>query len=134
MGKRNMMPLTAEWRENNPPPHKPVPKSASVASRRNSNVKKQPQTHNKGKGKAPPTNPYRKCYRIPKIQQDAMENVSDGHNHDGNGENRGSQIKISEIISEILNGILDLYIAKNYVKNHIYGQNSDICNNIKTKI
>ncbi|MBW0522171.1 hypothetical protein O181_061886 [Austropuccinia psidii MF-1] len=37
----------------NPPPPKQVPKTAPVASSRNSNVKKQPQAQNKGKGKAP---------------------------------------------------------------------------------
>ena len=32
-------------------------------------------TNNKGKRKAPATKPYSQCYRIPKIQPDAMENV-----------------------------------------------------------
>ncbi|MBW0506019.1 hypothetical protein O181_045734 [Austropuccinia psidii MF-1] len=75
MEKKNMMLLTAEWRENNPPPPKQVPKTAPVASSSNSNVKNQPQTQNKGKGKAPATKPYSQGYRIPKIPQDAMENV-----------------------------------------------------------
>ncbi|MBW0589857.1 hypothetical protein O181_129572 [Austropuccinia psidii MF-1] len=66
--------LTLEWRKNNPPPPKPVPKTAPVASTSNSNVKKKPQTPNKGKGKAPAPKPYSQGYRIPKIQQDAMEN------------------------------------------------------------
>ncbi|MBW0527991.1 hypothetical protein O181_067706 [Austropuccinia psidii MF-1] len=75
MEKKNMMLLTLEWRKNNPPPPKEVPKTASVARSRNSNVRKQPQAPNKGKGKAPATKPYSQGYRIPKIQQDAMENV-----------------------------------------------------------
>ncbi|MBW0591780.1 hypothetical protein O181_131495 [Austropuccinia psidii MF-1] len=74
-GKENMMLLTAEWRKNNPLPPKQVLKTAPVASISNSNVKKQPQAHNKGKGKAPATKPYSQGYRIPKIQQDSMENV-----------------------------------------------------------
>ncbi|MBW0590739.1 hypothetical protein O181_130454 [Austropuccinia psidii MF-1] len=49
----------SEWRKNNCPPPKQVPKTAPVASSSNSNVKKQPQAQNKGKGKAPATNPYR---------------------------------------------------------------------------
>ncbi|MBW0466028.1 hypothetical protein O181_005743 [Austropuccinia psidii MF-1] len=57
-GKKNMMLLTAEWRKNNPPPPKKVPKTAPVASSRNSNVKKQPQAQNKDKVKAPTTKPY----------------------------------------------------------------------------
>ncbi|MBW0584192.1 hypothetical protein O181_123907, partial [Austropuccinia psidii MF-1] len=47
----------------------------SVKNSSNSNMKKQPQAQNKGKGKAPATKPYSQGYRIPKIQQDAMENV-----------------------------------------------------------
>ncbi|MBW0584051.1 hypothetical protein O181_123766 [Austropuccinia psidii MF-1] len=70
-----MMLLTEEWRKNNPPPPKQVPKTAPVASSSNSNMKKQPQAQNKGKGKAPATKPYSQGYRIPKIEQDAMENV-----------------------------------------------------------
>ncbi|MBW0561731.1 hypothetical protein O181_101446 [Austropuccinia psidii MF-1] len=70
-----MMLLTAEWRKSNPPPPKQVPKTAPVGRSSNSNVKKQPQDQNKGKGKAPATKPYSQGYRIPNIQQDAMENV-----------------------------------------------------------
>ncbi|MBW0518621.1 hypothetical protein O181_058336 [Austropuccinia psidii MF-1] len=51
------------------------PKTAPVARSSNFNVKKKPQAQNKGKGKAPATKPYSQGYRIPKIQQDAMENV-----------------------------------------------------------
>ncbi|MBW0588159.1 hypothetical protein O181_127874 [Austropuccinia psidii MF-1] len=75
MEKKKMMLLTADWRKNNPPPPKQVPKTAPVSSSSNSNVKKKPQAQNKGKGKAPATNPYSEGYRIPKLQQDAMENV-----------------------------------------------------------
>ncbi|MBW0570864.1 hypothetical protein O181_110579 [Austropuccinia psidii MF-1] len=74
-GKENMMLLTAEWRKNNPPPPKHVPKTAPIASSSNSNVKKHPQAQKNGKGKGPATESYRKGYRIPKIQKDAMENV-----------------------------------------------------------
>ncbi|MBW0588547.1 hypothetical protein O181_128262 [Austropuccinia psidii MF-1] len=58
MEKKNMMLLTAEWRENNPPPPKQVPRPAPVASSSKSNMKKQPQAQNKGKGKAPAPKPY----------------------------------------------------------------------------
>ncbi|MBW0551137.1 hypothetical protein O181_090852 [Austropuccinia psidii MF-1] len=70
-----MMLLTAAWRKNNPPPPKQFPKTTPVAKSSNSNVKKQPQTQNMAKGKAPATKLYSKGYRIPKIQQDAIENV-----------------------------------------------------------
>ncbi|MBW0514231.1 hypothetical protein O181_053946 [Austropuccinia psidii MF-1] len=75
MEKKHMILLTAEWRKNNPPPPKKVLKTAPVARSRNSNVKKQPQAQNKKKAKAPATKPYSQGYRIPNIQQDAMENV-----------------------------------------------------------
>ncbi|MBW0592649.1 hypothetical protein O181_132364 [Austropuccinia psidii MF-1] len=65
MEKKNMMLLTLEWRKNNPPPPKKVPKTAPVASSSNSNMRKQPQAPNKGKGKAPATKPYSQGYRIP---------------------------------------------------------------------
>ncbi|MBW0483232.1 hypothetical protein O181_022947 [Austropuccinia psidii MF-1] len=54
MEKKNMMHLPAEWRENNPPQPKQVPRPAPVAGSSNSNAKKQPQAQNKDKGKAQP--------------------------------------------------------------------------------
>ncbi|MBW0488592.1 hypothetical protein O181_028307 [Austropuccinia psidii MF-1] len=75
MQKQNTILLTEEWRKNNPPPPKQVPKTAPVDSISNFNAKKNPQAQNKVKGKAPATKPYSQGYRIPKIQQDAMENV-----------------------------------------------------------
>ncbi|MBW0517862.1 hypothetical protein O181_057577, partial [Austropuccinia psidii MF-1] len=74
-GKEEHDALNSRMEESNPPPPKQVPKTAPVAIRSNSNVKKQPQAQKKGKGKAPATKPYSQGYRIPKIQQDAMENV-----------------------------------------------------------
>ncbi|MBW0551779.1 hypothetical protein O181_091494 [Austropuccinia psidii MF-1] len=67
--------LTAECRKNNPSPPKQVPKTGPVASIRDSNMKKQPQAHNKGEGKAPATKPNSQGYRISNIQKDTMENV-----------------------------------------------------------
>ncbi|MBW0517142.1 hypothetical protein O181_056857 [Austropuccinia psidii MF-1] len=58
--------------------------------------------------------------------------ISDGQNNDGIAEKGGSQIKISEMISDILNGIPNLYIAINDIKSHISDKNSSICNNLKT--
>ncbi|MBW0568146.1 hypothetical protein O181_107861, partial [Austropuccinia psidii MF-1] len=65
MEKKNMMLLTAEWRKNNPPQRKQVPKTAPVARRSNFNVKKHPQAQNKGKGKAPATKPCSQDYMMP---------------------------------------------------------------------
>ncbi|MBW0589787.1 hypothetical protein O181_129502 [Austropuccinia psidii MF-1] len=75
MEKKNMMLLTAEWRTNNSPPPNKVPKTEPVANSSNSNMKKQPQAQKNGKGKELATKPYSQGYRIPKIQQDAMENL-----------------------------------------------------------
>ncbi|MBW0565359.1 hypothetical protein O181_105074 [Austropuccinia psidii MF-1] len=59
--------------------------------------------------------------------------ISDGQNNDGIAEEGVSQIKISEMITDILDGISNLYIAINDVKSHISDRNSSICNNLKTK-
>ncbi|MBW0461050.1 hypothetical protein O181_000765 [Austropuccinia psidii MF-1] len=61
--------------EKNPPPPQQVPKSSPIAWSRNSNIRNQPQAQNKGKGRAPATRKYSQGYKIPNIQQDAMENV-----------------------------------------------------------
>ncbi|MBW0526820.1 hypothetical protein O181_066535 [Austropuccinia psidii MF-1] len=75
MEKKNMMLLTAEWRKNNPPQPKQVPQTTPVARSRNYNVKKKPQAQNKGKGKEQATKTYSQGYRIPKLQEDSIENV-----------------------------------------------------------
>ncbi|MBW0548062.1 hypothetical protein O181_087777 [Austropuccinia psidii MF-1] len=133
MEKKNMMLLAEEWRKNNPPPPNQVAKTAQIGRIRNSNIKKQPQAQNKGKRKEPATNPYIQGYRIPKTHQDAMENVFQMARTMMELQKKGgSQIKISEIISDILDGIPNFYIAINDVKSHISDENSSICNNIKT--
>ncbi|MBW0511236.1 hypothetical protein O181_050951 [Austropuccinia psidii MF-1] len=57
--------------------------------------------------------------------------ILDGQNNDIITKKGGSQTKISEIISDILDGIPNLYIAINDVKRHIYDKNSSICNNLE---
>ncbi|MBW0540298.1 hypothetical protein O181_080013 [Austropuccinia psidii MF-1] len=74
-GKEENYAFKSRMEEKNPPPPKQVPKTAPVVSRSNSNMKKQPKAQNKGKGKAQAKKPYIQRYRIPEIQQDAMENV-----------------------------------------------------------
>ncbi|MBW0581076.1 hypothetical protein O181_120791 [Austropuccinia psidii MF-1] len=58
--------------------------------------------------------------------------ISDGQNNDGITKEGGSQIKISEMISDIFDAIPELYEAITDVKNHISDKNSSICNNLKT--
>ncbi|MBW0549519.1 hypothetical protein O181_089234 [Austropuccinia psidii MF-1] len=74
-GKEKHDAFNSRTEKNNPPSPKQVPKTAPVARSSNSKVKKQPKAQNKGKGKSPATKPYSQGYRIPKIQQDAMENL-----------------------------------------------------------
>ncbi|MBW0543949.1 hypothetical protein O181_083664 [Austropuccinia psidii MF-1] len=58
--------------------------------------------------------------------------ISDSQNNDGITEKQGSQIKISEMVSEIFDSIPELYEAINDVKTHVSDENSTICNNLKT--
>ncbi|MBW0588177.1 hypothetical protein O181_127892, partial [Austropuccinia psidii MF-1] len=57
--------------------------------------------------------------------------ISDGQNNDGLTKEGGSQIKISEMISDILDSIPELYEAITDIKSHIADKNSSICNNLK---
>ncbi|MBW0545977.1 hypothetical protein O181_085692 [Austropuccinia psidii MF-1] len=59
--------------------------------------------------------------------------ILDIQNNDGIAEKRGSLTKISEMISDIVDNIPNLYIAINYMKSHICNKNASICNNHKTK-
>ncbi|MBW0582994.1 hypothetical protein O181_122709 [Austropuccinia psidii MF-1] len=54
MEKKNIMLLMAEWRENNPPPPKQVPRPAPVASSRNSNMKSGHKLKTRAKGRHQP--------------------------------------------------------------------------------
>ncbi|MBW0542784.1 hypothetical protein O181_082499 [Austropuccinia psidii MF-1] len=58
--------------------------------------------------------------------------ISDGQNNNGITEKGGSQIKISEMISEIFHAIPELYEAIKDGKSHISDKNSSICNNLNT--
>ncbi|MBW0559355.1 hypothetical protein O181_099070 [Austropuccinia psidii MF-1] len=133
MEKKNMMLLTAECRKNNPPPPKKVPKTAPVARSSNPNMKKQPQAQNKVKGKSPATKTLQPGLQDSKDSTGCHGKcISDGQNNDGITKEGGSQIKISEIISDIFDSIPELYEAINDVKSHISDKNSSIWNNPKT--
>ncbi|MBW0543181.1 hypothetical protein O181_082896 [Austropuccinia psidii MF-1] len=58
--------------------------------------------------------------------------ISDGQNNDGIAEKGGTQSEISEMIFDILDGIPNLNIAINDMKNHISDKHSSICNNLIT--
>ncbi|MBW0594214.1 hypothetical protein O181_133929 [Austropuccinia psidii MF-1] len=59
-GKEKHYAFNRRMEESNPPPPKQVPKTTPASSSGNSNMKKQLQAQNKGKGKAPATKPYSK--------------------------------------------------------------------------
>ncbi|MBW0533064.1 hypothetical protein O181_072779 [Austropuccinia psidii MF-1] len=115
-----MMLLTEEWRKNNPPPPKEVPKIAPIARSRNSNMKNHPQAQNQGKVKAPAAKHLPPGLQNPKDSEGCHRKcISNGQNNDGITEKGGSHIEISEIFSDILNCIPNLYIAINDIKSHI---------------
>ncbi|MBW0553091.1 hypothetical protein O181_092806 [Austropuccinia psidii MF-1] len=58
--------------------------------------------------------------------------ISDGQSNDGIKKKGGSQLKISEVISDIFDAIPQLYEAITDVKSHISDKNSSICNILKT--
>ncbi|MBW0513617.1 hypothetical protein O181_053332 [Austropuccinia psidii MF-1] len=58
--------------------------------------------------------------------------ISDGQSNDGITKEGGSQMKISEMISDIVDSIPELYEAITDIKSHITDKNSSICNNLKT--
>ncbi|MBW0531157.1 hypothetical protein O181_070872 [Austropuccinia psidii MF-1] len=58
--------------------------------------------------------------------------ISDGQNNDAMTEKGGSQIQISEMISDIFDSIPELYEAINDVKTHISDKHPSICSNLKT--
>ncbi|MBW0592371.1 hypothetical protein O181_132086 [Austropuccinia psidii MF-1] len=58
--------------------------------------------------------------------------VSDGQNNDGITKERGVQIKITEMISDIIDSIPELYEAITDVKSHLSDKNTSICDSLKT--
>ncbi|MBW0584588.1 hypothetical protein O181_124303 [Austropuccinia psidii MF-1] len=129
-GKEKHDSFNSRMEEKIPPPPKQVPKTAPVSRSSNSDVKKQPQGQRQGINH--------------KTLQPGLQNpkdsaafhgkcISDGQNNDGITAKGGSQIKISEMISDIFDAIPELYEAINDVKSHISDKNSSIFNNLKTK-
>ncbi|MBW0493714.1 hypothetical protein O181_033429 [Austropuccinia psidii MF-1] len=57
--------------------------------------------------------------------------ISDGQNNDGITEEGGSQIKISDMISDIFDSIPELYEVINDIKTCVSDKNSSICTNLK---
>ncbi|MBW0500993.1 hypothetical protein O181_040708 [Austropuccinia psidii MF-1] len=116
--------LAAKWRENNPPPPKKVPKTAPVASSSNSNMKKAAKSSDQGQMQSTSHKTLQPQLQNPKDSGECHGKcIADGQNNDGISEKGGSQIKISEMISDILDGIPNLYIAIKNVKSHLSDKN-----------
>ncbi|MBW0563732.1 hypothetical protein O181_103447 [Austropuccinia psidii MF-1] len=132
MEKKNMMLLTAEWRGNNPPPPKQVQNKIPSSQQQKFQFEKAATISEKGQRQSTSHKTLQPGIQNPKDSAGCHGKcISDGQNNDGISEKGGSQIKISEMISDILDGIPNSYIAINDMKNHISDNNSSICNNLK---
>ncbi|MBW0592872.1 hypothetical protein O181_132587 [Austropuccinia psidii MF-1] len=100
-----MIPLTLEWRKNNPPPPKEVPKTATVARSSNSNVKSSHKLQTRAKERHQTPNLTARATGFQNSTGCHGKCVSDGQNNDGITKERGGQIKISEMISDIFDSI-----------------------------
>ncbi|MBW0585469.1 hypothetical protein O181_125184 [Austropuccinia psidii MF-1] len=126
--------LNSRMEEKNPPPPKQVPKTAPVASSKKSNVKKQQQAQKRRQRKSTSHKTLQPGLQDSKDSTGCNGKcISDGQNNDGITKEGGSQIKISEMKSDIFDSIPELYETITDVKSHICDKNSSICNNLKTK-
>ncbi|MBW0544437.1 hypothetical protein O181_084152 [Austropuccinia psidii MF-1] len=133
MEKKKMILLTAEWRKNNPPPPKQVPKNSPNSQKKQFQCKKAVTSSGKGLRKSTSYKALQPGIHNPKDSAGCHGKcVSDGQNYCGISEKGGSKINISERISDIMDGIPNMYIAINDIKSHISNKNSSICNNLKT--
>ncbi|MBW0463638.1 hypothetical protein O181_003353 [Austropuccinia psidii MF-1] len=133
MEKKNMILLTAEWRKKNPTTTQESAKNSPSSQKQQFKHEKVATSLEQGQRKS---NRYKNLQ--PGLQNSKYSAgchgkfISDGHKNDGITEKGGSHTKISEMISDILNGIPNLYIAINDMRSHISDENSSICKNLKT--
>ncbi|MBW0462041.1 hypothetical protein O181_001756 [Austropuccinia psidii MF-1] len=105
MEKKKMMLRTEEWRQNNPPPCKQVPKTAPEARSRNSNVKSATSSE-QGQRQSTSYKPLQPGLHNPKDSEECHGKcISDGQNNDRFTEKGGRQTQILEMIPDILDGI-----------------------------
>ncbi|MBW0537838.1 hypothetical protein O181_077553 [Austropuccinia psidii MF-1] len=74
-GKEEYDPFNRRMEEKQPSTIKASAKTSPSGQQQQFQGEKAATSQNKGKGKVPAPNPYSQGYRIPNIQQDAMENV-----------------------------------------------------------
>ncbi|MBW0542331.1 hypothetical protein O181_082046 [Austropuccinia psidii MF-1] len=132
-GKENHDALTEEWRKNNPQPSKKSAKNSPNSQHHQFKREKAATNSEQGQNKGTSHKPLNARLQNHKYSTGCHGQCSPyGKNNDGITEEGGSQIKISEIISDIFDAIPEFYEVINYVKNHISDKNSSICKNIKT--
>ncbi|MBW0581273.1 hypothetical protein O181_120988 [Austropuccinia psidii MF-1] len=130
--KRRMRLLTVEFRKN-PSTTQIGAKTSPSAQKHQFQCEKAATSSEQGKGQSTSHKPILARLHNPKNSTGCHGKcVSDGQKHDGNEEKGGSQMKVSEMISEILDGIPAFDIAINDLKSHISDKNSAICNDLKT--
>ncbi|MBW0536496.1 hypothetical protein O181_076211 [Austropuccinia psidii MF-1] len=99
--------------------------STTQASAKNSPSSQKPTSSEQGQGKITSYKTLQPGIQNPKDSAGCHGKcISDGHKNDGISEKVGSQIEISEMISDILDGIPNFHIAINNVKSHISDKNS----------
>ncbi|MBW0571409.1 hypothetical protein O181_111124 [Austropuccinia psidii MF-1] len=112
MEKKNMILLTAEWRKNNPPPSKQVPKTSQVASSSNSNMESSHKIRTRAKERHQPQTLTARVTESQRFGRMPWRCIPDCQTNDGSKEKGGSHIKISEMKSDIFDAIPELYEAK----------------------
>ncbi|MBW0483383.1 hypothetical protein O181_023098 [Austropuccinia psidii MF-1] len=133
MEKKKMIHLKAEQRKKNPPPPKKSAKTSDNSQQQKFQCKKEATSSVEGQWKCTSHKTIQPGLQNPKDSTGCHGKcVLDGQNHDGITEKGGSQSKLSEKISEILDIIPNFYIAINDMKSHISDENPSSCKNIKT--
>ncbi|MBW0575897.1 hypothetical protein O181_115612 [Austropuccinia psidii MF-1] len=134
MEKKNMMLLTAGWRKKQPSNTQASAKKGLSSQQQQFQREKEATSSEKGQSNGTSHETLKPGLQNPKDSAGCHGKcISDGQNNDGTTEKGGSQIKISEIISDIFDSIPELYKAIDDVKTHVSDNNSSICTNIKIK-
>ncbi|MBW0542020.1 hypothetical protein O181_081735 [Austropuccinia psidii MF-1] len=132
MEKKNMMILTEEWREK-PSNTQAKAKNSPNSQQQQFQLEEAFKNSEKREGKSTSHKPIPPSLHNPKDSEGCHGKfVSDGQSYDRITEKGGHQIRISEMISNILDGVPNFHIPINDVKSHISQKNSSICKALKT--
>ncbi|MBW0571437.1 hypothetical protein O181_111152 [Austropuccinia psidii MF-1] len=133
-GKEEYDTFNSRMEEKQPSTTKASAKNSPSSQQQQLQCKKAATSSKQGQRQGTSHNPLQPWLQDPKDSEGFHGKcISDSQNNDGITEKGGSQIKISEIISDIFDSIPGLYEAINDIKSHFSDKNSSICNNLKTK-